>query len=198
MCYSLYRCASAHYRIKLDWLICRSCTLHSLELLLSVLRQEHVSPALPCTQRCLCTHHTAQCKPRRSWSPQPWHFSHSHFLNAKGFSFPCSQRRCTMCKEVLMLAPPWSGDTERQTQLTRAVPAGLNSQHSSVFPVFLDTHIPVSSHPSWGTSATHLSCKMPLAPESFKYFCLGEWICCLELPLSPLTPIVISIKRLEA
>lgn len=112
---------------------------------LSVLRQEHVSPALPGTQRCLCAHHT-----RRILVTTALAFFPFTLFKCQRFLFPLlpEKRRCTMCKEVLMLAPPWSGDTERQTQLTPAVPARLNSQQSSVFPVFLDTHIPASSHPS--------------------------------------------------
>lgn len=69
MCCSLYRCASAHYRIKLDWLICRSCTFQSselAELCFSLCWDRSTSgTALPCTQRCLCSHLTAQHKPRR-------------------------------------------------------------------------------------------------------------------------------------
>lgn len=115
MCYSLYRCASAHYRIKLDWLICRSCTFYGSELAelcfsLHWGRSTSVT-ALPCTERCLCSHRTAQGKARRilvttalaarlrTSFPFPLFKCH-RFL----FPLLSERRRCVTCKEIQMLS----------------------------------------------------------------------------------------------
>lgn len=199
MCYSLYRCTSAHYRIKLDWLICRSCTFCSselAELCCSVPRQEYdsASPAWHTEVSVLTPHCPAQAT-KDPGHHSSGHFPHSHSLNPQVSLSPalremmCDTQRdpdAGHLPEVVML---------RGKQLTQTVTARLNRLSVPCFPWY--PH-PSFQPPFLRQSATHLSCKTPPAPASFKYFSLSEWICCLELPLSPLTPIVISIKRLEA
>lgn len=79
-------------------------------LLLSVLRQEDVSPSPPCTQRHLCSHHTAQCKPRRilvttALGSQLRTFFSFPLFKCHRFLFPLLSEKqgCVTCKEILML-----------------------------------------------------------------------------------------------